>query len=99
YAQSIQLRGLVRVDMYAASAWADARFNRFGARAGLSGLRNDYRERELRGLDHRGFGPSVQLYFRLAPKLRVLAEYSFFRLRYDHRADVDGYDVHQVSGG
>ncbi len=99
YAQSIQLRGVLRMDAYAASAWAEARFNRFGGRVGLSGRRNDYLERALRGLDHRGFGPSVQLYFRVSPKLRALVEYSFETLRYDDRPDVDGFDVHQVSGG
>lgn len=99
YAQSIQLRGLVRLDAYAASAWAEARFNRFGGRLGLAGRRNDYLERSLRILDHRALGPSVQVYFRVSPKLRALVEYSFDSLRYDDRQDLDGYDVHQVSGG
>lgn len=99
YAQSIQLRGIVRLDAYTGSAWAEARFNRFGGRIGVSGRRNDYLERALRALDHRGFGPSIQLYFRVSPKLRAVIEYSFDRLRYDDRPDVDGFDVHQLSGG
>ncbi len=99
YAQSIQLRGLVRLDAYTASVWGEARWGSFGARAGLSGRRNDYLERSLRILDHRAFGPDLQVYLRVSPKLRALVEYSFNRLSYDDRQDLDGYDVHTLGGG
>lgn len=99
YAQSIQLRGLARLDTYTASAWAEARWNRFGGRAGVSGRRLDYRESGLSALDHRGFGVNLQVYFRVSPKLRALLEYNFDAVRFDDRADLDGYDVHQIRGG
>ncbi|MCW8140935.1 MAG: outer membrane beta-barrel protein [Planctomycetota bacterium] len=99
YPQSIQLRGIVRADTYAASAWGEARWNRFGARAALGGRRVEYRERALRPLEHHAFGPSLQVYFRVSPKLRALLEYNYQRLRFDRRPDVDGFDVHSLRGG
>jgi hypothetical protein len=99
YAQSIQLRGLVRLDTYTASAFAEARWNRFGGRVGVTGRRLDYLERGLANLDHRGFGANVQAYYRVSPKLRALVEYNFDSVRFFDRPDLDGYDVHQVRGG
>lgn len=99
YPQSIQLRGLVRLDVYAGNVWAEVRWNRAGLRLGLGGRRNDYLEPELRDFDHRAFGPSIQAYFRATPKLRVVAEYDYERLRYDERDALDGYQVHTLRGG
>lgn len=99
YAQSIQLRGLVRLDTYTASAFVDAKWNRLGARAGVSWRRLDYLESQLSILDHRGVGANVQVYYRVTPKLRALLEYNFDTVRFYDRPDLDGYDVHQVRGG
>lgn len=99
YPQSIQLRGIVKVDSYTANVWGEARWNRVGARVGVSGRRNDYLARELRDFDHRAFGPSVQVYFRATPKLRLLAEYNYERLRYDERDALSGYQTHTLRGG
>ncbi|MCO5169166.1 MAG: outer membrane beta-barrel protein [Planctomycetes bacterium] len=99
YPQTIQLRGIVRADTYSANAWGEARWNRFGARVALGGRRVEFRERALRPLEHRAFGPSLQVYFRVSPKLRAVLEYNYQRLRFDHRRDLEGFDVHQVRGG
>lgn len=100
YPQTVQLRGVGRSDTFAASAWADARWNRFGGRVGLSGRRVDFLEQELDSLDHRAVGPDLQVYFRVTPKLRALIEYNLEQVRYDDRDDgLDGYDVHQLRGG
>jgi hypothetical protein len=100
YPQTIQLRGVGRADTTTATAWVDARWNRFGARVGLSGRRMDFLEGELAALDHRSVGPNLQAYFRVSPKLRALIEYNFEHVRYDERTDeLDGYDLHQLRGG
>jgi hypothetical protein len=99
YAQSIQLRGIVRLDVYTASAYFDAHWAKLGGRAGLAGRRDDYRERELRALDDHALLPYVQLYYRVSPKLRALVEYDLEHESFDHRPDLDGYDDHQLRGG
>jgi len=102
YPNSIQLRGIIDVDDFAAGAWAEARVgDRFGGRlsASLSGL--EFREGALRDLDHLQWVVSAQAYGRVLPKVRITLDYSVTFVNFDEGDDgsLNDYTVHTVQGG
>ncbi|MGE0713633.1 MAG: outer membrane beta-barrel protein [Planctomycetota bacterium] len=101
YPQSIQLTGLVDLDQFQASAWADGRLGRFGLRAGGYWAFLDFRQRGLDRLDQYHYRGDVQTYFRATPKLRVLLEYNYLVVEYinGRKGGLNDYVAHQVRGG
>ncbi len=101
YAQSIQLRGLIKLDSYFASAFADLRLNRFGVRLGGGVRRDDYLERELNRNDSTALNAVAQVYWRITEKLRALVEYTLGTVRYDSgdQGNLNGYLSHAVLAG
>lgn len=101
FPQGIQLRGLIRIDTYTATAWSEARFGRFGVRVGGSFVRTDYLQRRFDALDSRYYRADAQVYTRLLPKLRALLEYNVFAVTYDagRRGQLNDYLAHQVRLG
>jgi Putative beta-barrel porin 2 len=87
YPQSIQLVGIVNLDVYQADVWTEARLGRFGVRVGLEGSVRDYRDTELDFLDADRGAIKAQFYGRIQPKLRGLVEYNLALVTYrDGRA-------------
>lgn len=101
YPQSLQLVGIVRLDVYSAASWLQAEVGRFGVRTGGYLQVIDYRERELRNLDHLEYGADIQLYGRITPKLRGLVEYNFQEVtwRRGRAGTLNDFRTHQVRGG
>ncbi len=98
--QSIQLRGIVRSDLWSAQVWHEARLGIFGLRVGLNGFSLDFQESELSDLDSLGYGLDVQFYGRIQPKLRGLLEYNWGVLRYQHASSpLNDYALHQARLG
>lgn len=101
YAQSIQLRGLIKLDSYFANAFADLRLNRFGVRLGGGVRRDDYLERQLNRNDSLALNAVAQAYWRITEKLRALVEYTIGTVRYDSgdRGNLNDYQSHAVLAG
>lgn len=98
FPQSILLRGIVQTETVSGRAWGEARLGRFGVRVGGSALHEDYLDRNLSFLDRRQLGLDLQVYGRIQPKLRLVADYEFDAIRYDERG-LNDYHLHQVRGG
>lgn len=101
YAQSIQLRGLIKLDSYFGSGYVDLRLNRFGVRLGGGVRRDDYLESELNRNDSIALNAVAQVYWRITEKLRALVEYTIGTVRYDSGddGDLNGYASHAVLAG
>lgn len=101
YPQSVQLRGVIRLDTYALRGWTEVRFGRFGVRLGGAAKRSDYLRRSLSGIDNWSYRADLQVYGRILPKLRALVEYNWFVVEYDDgRAGLlNDYMAHQVRAG
>lgn len=101
YPQSIQLRGLIRLDSFTLRGWVETRFGRFGVRVGGSVQRSDFLSRSLVGIDNWSYRADLQLYARVLPKLRALVEYNWSVVEYDEgRAGfLNDYGTHQIRGG
>jgi len=101
FPQSIQLTGLVRLDTYQAAGYVEGRLGKVGLRLGGSFARLDYRDRQLQSLDQRNYRADVQVYGRITPKLRALAEYNVFMVVYDEgrSGNLNDYMAHQARVG
>ena len=101
YPQSIQLRGLIRIDVFTLSGWSEARFGRFGVRLGGTIVRGDYLRASFDQLDAWTYRTDFQVYGRILPKLRALLEYNWFVVNYDlgRAGQLNDYMAHQVRAG
>lgn len=101
FPQSIQLRGLIRIDTYNARAWTEVRFGRVGVRVGGSAFRTDYVRRSFSGLDSWNYRLDCQVYFRVLPKLRALVEYNWSVVEYDagRGGGLNDFMFHQLRAG
>ena len=101
FPQSIQLTGLVRLDTYQAAGYVEGRLGKVGLRIGGTFARLDYRDRQLQSLDQRNYRGDVQVYGRITPKLRALAEYNLLVVVYDdgRSGNLNDYLVHQARIG
>ncbi|MBL4849731.1 MAG: outer membrane beta-barrel protein [Planctomycetes bacterium] len=101
FTQSVQLTGLVRLDVYSLRGWTELRVGRFGVRVGGSARRTDYLSSSTSVIDSWGYRADLQVYGRIQPKLRALVEYNWFVVEYDEgRAGLlNDYMAHQLRVG